>query len=379
VPAKTFEDPDVEIFRAQLRDWLQANVPKTWGSRFELSEAEQSRIKTDWERTLSKGGYAGVSWPLEFGGMGLGPIEEVVFYQEAARAHAPEEANVIGKHVAGPSIAVNGTTRQRERYLQPILDGVEIWCEGFSEPDAGSDLAAVQTTADIDGDMLRITGHKIWTSNAHIADLCWLLARTSREQSRRHNVSMVIVDMHQEGVEVVPIRDLTGERHFNEVSFNGAVAPIENVVGEINEGWQLASVTGFRAGRQAITGGLRRYLFLREWADTLVDCCASGPGQRAEAERLSMRVELVSWQVMRSAELVAQGRNWHQSTSVLHVYWGELMQDLTAFGVATRCARHREHWRHLDLQSRSATIYGGTAQIQKNVIATRVLGLKSPR
>ncbi len=379
MPALTFADPAVDAFRAELRVWLESHVPAAWATRFDLSEAQQSQLRMDWEKELAAGGYSGVSWPRDFGGLGLGVIEEVVFYQEAARAHAPEEANAIGKHVAGPSIMVNGTREQRQRYLPRILDGTEIWCEGYSEPGAGSDLAAVQTLAETDGGVLRITGSKIWTSNAHIADVCWLLARTSRELPLHQNLSIVLLDMHQDTIRINPIRDITGEQHFNEVVFDGAIAPIENVVGKINEGWKLASLTGFRAVSQAITGASRRYLFIREWADTINTCCGATPALSRDAARLSARVELINWQMMRAAELQAQGKSWRRATAVLHLYWSELMQEVTSFGELSRCERHRTQWRQLDLQSRAATIYGGTTQIQKNVLCKRVLGLPIPR
>jgi alkylation response protein AidB-like acyl-CoA dehydrogenase len=371
---RSFEDPRVDDFRAEAARWLKAHVPAAWADRFDMPEDERIGIRRDWERTLWEGGYTGISWPEAFGGRGLGPIEEVVYFQEAGRAHAPEELNVIGKYVAGPSIMINGTDEQRARYLPAILRGQEIWCEGYSEPDAGSDLAAVQTIAEPDGDTYHVHGHKIWTSNAHIADRCWLLARTSRELRRHHNLSMFLLDMHQDGISVQPIRQLTGEAHFNEVFFDGAVVTRADLVGEEHEGWRLATLRGQRAGRQVIAGALRRHMLITEWLDTLGHCVAGTPAA-GRHRGLTTKATLLSWQVARGTDLLARDEDWFPVTSVLQMWWSELMQEITACGLEQNCADHRSYWRNLHLEALAATIYGGTSQIQRNVVASRVLGL----
>jgi alkylation response protein AidB-like acyl-CoA dehydrogenase len=371
---RSFEDPRVDDFRAEAAGWLKAHVPAAWADRFDMADDERIGIRRDWERTLWEGGYTGISWPEAFGGRGLGPIEEVVYFQEAGRAHAPEELNVIGKYVAGPSIMINGTDEQRARYLPAILRGQEIWCEGYSEPDAGSDLAAVQTIAEPDGDTYHVHGHKIWTSNAHIADRCWLLARTSRELRRHHNLSMFLLDMHQDGISVKPIRQLTGEAHFNEVFFDGAVVSRDDLVGEEHEGWRLATLRGQRAGRQVIAGALRRHMLITEWLDTLGHCVEGTPAA-GRHRGLATKATLLSWQVARGTDLLARDEDWFPVTSVLQMWWSELMQEITACGLEQNCADHRSYWRNLHLEALAATIYGGTSQIQRNVVASRVLGL----
>jgi alkylation response protein AidB-like acyl-CoA dehydrogenase len=373
----SFEDPAVDIYREQAASWLRENVPASWAHRFEMSEWERAAVRREWERTLWAGGYTGISWPVEVGGQGLGPVEEVVFFQEAGRAHAPEELNVIGKHVAGPSIVVNGTPEQHRKYLPAILRGDEIWCEGYSEPGAGSDLASVQTIAEPDGDIYRVYGHKIWTSNAHAADRCWLLARTSRDLPRHHNLSMFLLDMRQDGIEVRPIRQATGESHFNEVFFSGAVVSREDLVGEEHEGWRLATLRGQRAGRQVIAGALRRYMIIAEWLDTLAHCVHAS-GQQARHQALATRASLLSWHVARSTDLLASDDNWFPATSVLQMWWSELMQQVTSCGLDQGCPEHQSYWHNLHLESLAATIYGGTAQIQRNVVAARVLNLPRP-
>ncbi len=373
----SFEDPAVDSYRERAASWLRENVPASWAHRFEMSEWERANVRREWERTLWAGGFTGISWPVEVGGQGLGPVEEVVFFQEAGRAHAPEELNVIGKHVAGPSIVVNGTPEQRRKYLPAILRGEEIWCEGYSEPGAGSDLASVQTIAEPDGDIYRVYGHKIWTSNAHAADRCWLLARTSRDLPRHHNLSMFLLDMRQDGIEVRPIRQATGESHFNEVFFEGAVVSRADLVGEEHEGWRLATLRGQRAGRQVIAGALRRYMTIAEWLDTLAHCVQAS-GQQARQQALATRASLLSWHVARSTDLLASDDNWFPATSVLQMWWSELMQQVTGCGLDQGCPEHQSYWHNLHLESLAATIYGGTAQIQRNVVAARVLNLPRP-
>jgi alkylation response protein AidB-like acyl-CoA dehydrogenase len=370
----SFEDDEVEAYRERAASWLTKNVPASWANRFEMSEDERVAVRHEWERTLWEGGYTGISWPAEAGGQGLGPIEEVVFFQEAGRAHAPEELNVIGKHVAGPSIVVNGTPEQRRKYLPAILRGDEIWCEGYSEPGAGSDLASVQTIAEPDGENYRVYGQKIWTSNAHIADRCWLLARTSRELPRHHNLSMFLLDMHQDGITVKPIRQITGDSHFNEVFFDGAVVSRADLVGEEHEGWRLATLRGQRAGRQVVAGALRRYMTIAEWLDTLRHCARDGASIARQRE-LATRASLLSWHVARATDLLARDENWIGSTTVLQMWWSELMQQITECGLDQDCPEHQSYWRNLHLEALAATIYGGTAQIQRNVVASRVLDL----
>lgn len=371
----SLDDPRAEEFRAQARTWLEQNVPTAWARRFEMSEDERLAIRRNWEYTLWDGRYTGISWPRHVGGRDLGVIGDLIFFEEAGRAHAPEELNVIGKHVAGPSIVVNGTDEQRAKYLPAILSGKEIWCEGYSEPGAGSDLASVQTLAEPDGDgTYRVTGQKIWTSNARIADRCWLLARTSRELPRHHNLSMFLLDMHQPGIEVRPIRQITGESHFNEVFFDGATVLRADLVGDEHEGWRLATLRGQRAGRQAIAGGMRRYMQIAEWLDILGHCVQGTPSA-AEHRALSTKATLLRWQVARGTDLLVRDADWFPVTSVLQMWWSQLMQDITACGLRQSCTEHREFWRGLHLESLAATIYGGSSQIQRNVVADRVLGM----
>jgi alkylation response protein AidB-like acyl-CoA dehydrogenase len=372
----SFEDPALDTFRQSVRDWLLGALPDVREIQAEESAAEHIARLRAWEKTVYQGGWAGISWPREYGGRGLGLVEEVVFQQEACHMGAPEELNHIGKHIVGPNIVVNGTDQQRAKYLPGILSGDEIWCEGYSEPGAGSDLAAVRTTAAPDGSRgFRIEGHKIWTSRAHIADRCWLLARTSPEAPRHHNLSMFLLDMHQDGIQIRPIKQITGAAEFCEVFFDGAFVERADLIGEENEGWRLATIPGFRAGIQNVRNALRRYTVIVEWLEILDSCCAKTADDDWDAGPIATKAELLNWQVMRTAEKLARQLDWYPSAAVLSVFWGELLQSAAEAGVLAGCPRHRAFWRQKVLESVAATIYGGTAQIQRNVIASRVLNL----
>ena len=364
----SFEQPGCDAFREEVRAFISAAIPAEWHEHL-------LEMRREWERSVFAAGFAGLSWPAEHGGRGLGPIEELIYYEEAGRAHAPDELNSIGKYVSGPSIMAHGTVEQQRRYLPRILAAEEIWCEGFSEPDAGSDLAAASTRAVPDGEQYRLVGRKIWTSNAHLADRCYLLAKTSQEAPRHHNLSMFLVDMHQSGIEIVPIRQITGESEFNEVLFDGAVVSREDLLGEENDGWRLASVTGFRSARQAISS-LRRYVQIREWLDLLTSCCGrTGVVPDSELADLQARGEVVRWHAMRTIELMVNEASWYPTACVLQLWWSGVMQDVTERGMLTGCPFHRHFWRQSFLETRAASIYGGTSQIQRNVVADRVLGL----
>jgi alkylation response protein AidB-like acyl-CoA dehydrogenase len=372
----SFEDPALDEFRQSVRDWMIGVLPKARETSADESPDEHITRLRNWEKTLYQGGWAGISWPREYGGRGLGLVEEVVFQQEACRLGAPEELNHIGKHIVGSNIVVNGTDEQRAKYLPGILSGDEIWCEGYSEPEAGSDLAAVRTTAVPDGPRgFRVEGHKIWTSRAHIADRCWLLARTSAEAPRHHNLSMFLLDMHQDGIQIRPIRQITGQAEFCEVFFDGAFVDRSDLIGEENEGWRLATIPGFRAGIQNVRNALRRYAVVADWLEILESCCAKSAGDGWDVSVIATKAELLNWQVMRTAEKLARQLDWYPSASVLAVFWGELLQSAAEAGVRAGCVRHRAFWRQKVLETVAATIYGGTAQIQRNVIASRVLKL----
>ncbi len=372
---KSFADAKAEAFRQGVRDWLARSLPADWrADELHFSEDDQVELRRSWDRTLFEAGYAGLSWPVRFGGAGVGPVIETIFLEEVARAHAPEGLGRIGRVMAGPMIMASGTDAQRARFLPRMLDGSEIWCLGFSEPHAGSDLAAITTTATRDGERYLVRGRKIWTSYAHLADRCVLLARSSTDRPRHENISILLLNMRQPGVQVTPIITAAGDHHFNEVTFDGAVAIEDERLGQEHEGWAV-----FRNALQFERGGavaLNQYIEMCRECDLLQSCCVArshGPGAAERAQSFNDRVELIRWHIMRMIELEENDRAARPAQLVLKLYWTELWQELTQFGAEISCARHRSFWRYQYLQARASTIYGGTSEIQRNTIARYAL------
>jgi alkylation response protein AidB-like acyl-CoA dehydrogenase len=374
VTAISFDDASADKFRSEVNQWLAASIPPDWldHQRRDISEEERMRARRNWDQTVARGGFSGIGWPESVGGKGLGPIEEYIFYEESARAHAPELLNVIGFDLAGPAIIENGTEEQRNRFLPRILAGQDLWCEGFSEPDAGSDLASVRTTATPVEGGYRVTGQKIWTSSAQWADRCYLLVRTSLLAPKRHNLSVLLFDMRQQGVEIRPIRQITDEYQFNEVFFDDVFVPDTDRLGEENEGWRLGTLSGFRQGR-GIFGGLSRYVQIRLAMDQF-DQCSIELGRPLD-DSMGREVELLRFHVMRCTELLASGRSIKEPVSIMRLLWSHLWQRITVAGEELGCLVHEGFWRREYLYARAMTIAGGSAQIQRNVIAERVLNL----
>ena len=237
------DTPEEARFRDEVRAWLDANLPdELRGHRGGEARFDGPEVRA-WSRALYDGGWVGISWPEEYGGRGLAPRFQAIYLEEEARAEGPPHIGVIGLGMAGPTIITRGTEAQKARYLQPLLAADEIWCQGFSEPGAGSDLAGVRTSARLDGDRFVLDGQKVWSSYAHIADFCILLARSDPESERHAGLTYVIVDMHAPGVEVRPLRQITGEAEFNEIFMSGVEVPLENVIGDVGGGWDVAMTT----------------------------------------------------------------------------------------------------------------------------------------
>src|SRR5262245_15446094 len=245
-------------FRDELRAWLASHSPRNWQHRHDESVDAHFAFLREWQHTLYEGGWAGISWPREYGGRGASLMQQVIFWQEMALAGAPPMANVLGLGLVGPTIIAFGTEAQKARYLRKILSAEEIWCQGFSEPNAGSDLASLQMEARRDGDHYVVNGQKVWTSYGWAADWCELVVRTDPAAPKHKGLTVLLVDMRSPGVEVRPLRQMTGETEFNEVFFKDVVVPVENVVGSVNQGWDVAIGTlmhergTFGAGLQII-------------------------------------------------------------------------------------------------------------------------------
>lgn len=307
-------------FRAHARTWLAENVPDRWRQhRGSLSEVESDAIRREWDRQLHRGGFAGLSLPVELGGRGLGLAEEVIFGELAAREHAPDGLGRIGKILTAPTLIAHGTPAQRTTYLPRILAGEEVWCQGFSEPGSGSDLASVTTLArKVDGGY-SVSGHKVWTSFARHADRCLMLARCDESSPRYRNLSMYLVDMHQPGITISDIRQISGATHFAEVHFDEVFVADADRLGQDGDGWRIAMtvLTNERGGVEAIS----RYVEVRADMDLLAECCGKSVEYERDLGTLDTRVELIRWQVAKAVELQADEQAYSRATAILKVLW----------------------------------------------------------
>src|SRR5690242_5834800 len=232
-----------ESFRAELRAWLQAHVTDAFREKRTMTFQEKVGVRRAWQKTLFEAGWIGIGWPKQYGGRGASLIQESMYNEEMARAQAPLAANVIGLNMAGPTILAVGTAEQKARYLSKILSAEEIWCQGFSEPNAGSDVASLQTRAVRQGDHFVVNGQKVWTSYGYVADFCILLVRTDFDAPKHKGLSYLIVDMKSPGVSAKPLVQMTGEAEFAELFFDNVRVPVENLVGQLNQGWMVALTT----------------------------------------------------------------------------------------------------------------------------------------
>ena len=375
--ATSFGDPRAARFREESRQWLlDATGGVSHADRAEMADADILARRLAWDRRLHDGGYGAISWPPQFGGRGLGPIEEFIFADEATRLGAPDDlAGRVGRLLVGPGLMEFGTPAQQARFMPGILAVRELWCQGFSEPDAGSDLASLRTTAYRDGDSFVVTGQKIWSSFCDSADWCLLLVRTGPQEHRYHNLSMLLMPLRQEGVEVRRIRQISGSSEFGEMFFSSAICPAENLLGGQDEGWAVAM--GILSVERGVGFTPVRLGSARKNLEMLEDCdqCLASPRRAEIIGELRARIEVNRLQAMRAVEAMAAGRDWARSHSVLKVAVSELQQDLSRIGVDNACDEHLPAWRREYFSIRSATIAGGTSEINRNVIAERLLGL----
>jgi alkylation response protein AidB-like acyl-CoA dehydrogenase len=371
--------PTELAFRDEVRAWLADHPP---GPEPQATEGVVD-FRLRWQRTLYDAGYVGIAWPRQHGGRGATLMEQAIFNEEMVRAKAPPPANIIGLVMGGPVIITHGTDHQRARFLAPILSGEEVWCQGFSEPNAGSDLAALTTRA-VQGDGgWVVNGQKVWTSFAHRARWCMLLARTGGEE-RHRNLTFFICDMHQPGVEVRPLRQATGDSEFNEIFFNDAVVPDENVVGAVGEGWNVAITTLMfeRAGLSAASA-----LAIQMQIDELVQLmrargCESDPSLRRRLSELAVETETMRLNGYRGLSRVIERGVPGPEGSLAKIQWADINQRLgeLAMDVLGGDALADDPvWTRRMLRARANSIEGGTSEIQRNIIAERVLNLPRMR
>jgi alkylation response protein AidB-like acyl-CoA dehydrogenase len=387
--------PDQQAFRERVRSWLKANIPPEWkalGST-EVPRAEAYELGRRWQRTLFDGGFIGVTWPREYGGQGLTFVEEMILHEEMALQKAPPILNILGVGMAGPTIIAYGTEEQKQRYPAKILSCEEIWCQGYSEPNSGSDLAALQTRAVKDGDHYVINGQKVWTSLAHVADWMMLLARSDPDAPKHKGISYFLLDMHAPGVTVKPLKQMTGDAEFNEVFFDNVRVHERQVLGEVNNGWAVG-LTTLMYERLALGFGLQ--VRLRIALESLIEmgrrvektgrAVTRDPELRKKLAQLWIDTEALKYWGARAITKLRRGELPGPEASAGKMGWVETHQKLQELameieGPYAQLVKGSDRaidggvWQYGFLRSRANSIEGGTTEIQKNIIGERVLGL----
>jgi alkylation response protein AidB-like acyl-CoA dehydrogenase len=399
---------EAESFRREIREWLEQNLPAGWfDPGFAMTNDERADFNKSWTEKLFLGGWICAGWPQEYGGKGLSLLQQVVLSEEFAKANAPMRADFFGDTLVGPTILQWGTDAQKKEFIPGILQGTTGWCQGFSEPNSGSDLASLKTSAELDGDEWVINGQKVWTTQALHADYVFLLARTDPDAPQHAGISYLLVPMHQEGVDVRPITQVDGTAEFNEVFFTNARCPKDNAIGGVNNGWKVAMTTlGFERGSSSTTGYRR---FLKEWELIVEEAKrhhkTSDERTRDQLVRAWQKVKIMQINGYRS---LTDGLNDTLDAALLgacnKMFWSEthratmeLAMDVMGMeaqiltgkdedpGALALTRRGRADYPVSELQasfffSRSETIWGGTAEIQRNIIGERALGLpKEPK
>jgi alkylation response protein AidB-like acyl-CoA dehydrogenase len=378
--------PAEETFRDELRSWLDANHP----GEEPASDEAAFEFRRAWQRKLHEAGWAGVSWPKEYGGRGATLIEQAIFNEEVVRARTPTVANVLGLAMGGPTVIAHGTEEQKRRYLAPILSAEEIWCQGFSEPESGSDLASLKTRAVRDGDEWVVTGQKVWTTYAHHAKWCMLVARTDPEAPKHKGLTYFLMDMAQDAVQVRPLVQITGEPEFNELFIEEARIPHENIVGGEGNGWAVAITTlmheratlafGLQVSVQIALRQLLEYARETRGGDGLP--ASEDPVIRQRLAQLMIESEVLRLNAYRSLSATMRSGVPGPEGSLGKWHWSEVNQALTelAMDVSGSRALSAEHdWAYRFLRARANSIEGGTTEILKNIVAERVLGLPRMR
>ncbi len=381
-------------FRDALRAWLERHCPRDWErTRQALGREARAQALIDWQRRLHAAGYVGLHWPVAYGGRGGSVMEQVIFYEEMARARAPELANAIGLDMAGPALMVHGTEEQKRLHLPRILSADHIFCQGFSEPGAGSDLAALGTRAERRGSAYVITGQKVWTSFAHYASWCTVLARTDPAAPRHRGLTYFLVDMASPGFTVRPLRQMSGDSEFSEIFLDGVEVPEGNVLGREHGGWEVAITTlMFERGPRTLT----RQLILRQGLTELLELArrpsragpapAHDPLVRQRLAQLYIDAETLRCANLRVLTQLVKGEPAGPAGSASKLFFSETWQKVAelglelqgayaALGEGSEWAVDDGRWQYRALRSRGNTIQGGTSEVMRNILAERVLGL----
>ncbi len=383
--------PEQEGFRKEVRQWLERNLPDDLrGRAFAASRADVDEVRRlrAWQRTLYEAGYVGIDWPREFGGRGASIVEVIILYQEMARAESPQIVNRGGVSMLGPTLMKHGTPAQQKRFLSKILSAEELWCQGFSEPNAGSDLANLQTRAVRDGDHFVINGQKVWTSMGHVADWCFVLVRTDPDAPKHKGLSFLLMDMKSPGVTIRPLRQITGEAEFNEMFLDNVRVPAENLVGKPNEGWGVA-LTTLAYERDVLT--FIRHISLRNALHRLVRLVrerdrAADPVVRQKVASLWIGEQALQLNAYRSLTRILKGAQPGPEGSTSKLFWSHLDQELAHVGTevigpysqiahGSPWAPDEGQWEFYELLARGSGIRAGTTEILRNILGERVLGL----
>ena len=398
--------PEAAVYRTKVQAFLAEKLPKNWGGTGQLQGEELEQFVAEWRVVLAEAGYLAPNWPVEYGGAGLTALEQVILAEEFARAGVPGGApnDVFSIQMLGNTLLRWGTEEQKKHYLPRILAGDDVWCQGYSEPNAGSDLSNVGLKADLDGDQWILNGQKIWTSAGHLADHIFTLARTDSDAPRHKGISFILVDMRQPGIEVRPIKMITGESEFNEVFYTDAVAPKGEVIGGVNNGWAVAmTLLGFERGEAAAVSPIRyqaeldRLLLMAKERGVNTD-----PLIRQRLAWCHSKVQMMRYLGMRTLTQFLQGHHPGPDAAIGKLFWSEYHKVVTelamdimgadamvptgrppssAFGADDAGAPNSTNsWAMTFLNARAGTIYAGSSQVQRNIVGEMVLGLpKEPR
>jgi alkylation response protein AidB-like acyl-CoA dehydrogenase len=377
------DSPDDARFRATLRAWLAANKPAR-AERVPHDAAslddEFAFLKT-WQRRLFDAGYVGLLWPREYGGHGAPPVRQAILNEELARARAPQLLNRVGINNAGPTLIAHGTDAQKARLLPPILSGDEMWCQLFSEPGAGSDLAAVRTRAERAGDHFRVSGQKVWTSYAQLSRWAILLARTDPTAAKHKGLTYFILDMQSPGITIRPLTQATGSTEFSEVFLEDVLVPVTDMVGGMNAGWEIAMTT--LAHERGTGFAFKEQVLQRIALDDVIALARSrdrgrDPVVRQEIARRHIDVEVMRLLNCRTLTRLAQGLEPGPESSLVKLFWAALTQRIHELALAIEgpdAARADARFAQAFLWSRVSSIAGGTSEVQANIIAQRILGM----
>lgn len=386
------DTPEEAAFRKELRAWIEANSPGDIEPTPGRMDVEAAKA---WSAKLYEAGYSGLTWPKEYGGRGAPYTHQAIYLEEVARAEAPDHIGVIGLGMAGPTIIAHGTDDQKSRHLAKILSGEEVWCQGFSEPGSGSDLASLKTKGVLDGDEFVVNGQKVWSSFAHIADFCILLVRTDPDAPKHNGITYLLVDMHSPGVDVRPLKQITGDPEFNEIFFNDVRVPKANILGQMNDGWRVAMTTLMHErGTLGFALTARLEVALKKLIQTAKSPRSDGvvpaedPVIRNKIAALYVDLQGLRFTNYRALTGLVKTGIPGPEGSIAKLHWSETNQSLTKLATEVlgpdaqldgKDGWWNGYWQYAQLRSRGNTIEAGTSEVLRNIVSERVLGLPRSR